>query len=154
MDYQEAIEEAEIQIDMYESMILYNKDFEPKNDNSNYERKLDFLKTAISAMQELQEYHKTGLCPKQVTETICELGATKRVLEHFQQIGTLEEVREAVEKQKAKKPIIQQWSPARCPACGEELSESLGDGYYRHRTFLERCTNVECAQRLDWSEEE
>ena len=55
MDYQEAIKEAEIQIDMYESMILYNKDFEPKNDNSNYERKLDFLKTAISAMQELHK---------------------------------------------------------------------------------------------------
>ena len=56
MNYQEAIKEAEIQIDMYESMILYNRDFEPKNNNSNYERKIDFLKTAISAMQELQEY--------------------------------------------------------------------------------------------------
>ena len=30
MDYQKAIKEAEIQIDMYEGMILYNKDFEPK----------------------------------------------------------------------------------------------------------------------------
>ena len=55
MNYKEAIKEAETQIDTYESMILYNKDFEPKNDNSNYERKVDFLKTAISAMQELQE---------------------------------------------------------------------------------------------------
>ena len=78
MDYQEAIKEAEIQIYMYESMILYNKDFEPKNDNSNYERKMDFLKTAISAMQELQQYKK---------------------------LGTLEEVREAVEKQKEERPI-------------------------------------------------
>lgn len=75
-------------------------------------------------------------------------------LQEYEKLGTLEEVREAVEKQKAKKPIIQPWSPARCPTCGEELSENLGDGYYRHRTFLERCTNVECAQRLDWSEEE
>ena len=82
---------------------------------------------AISAMLELQEYKK---------------------------LGTLEEVRETVEKQKAKKPIIQPWSPARCPSCGEELSNNLGDGYYIHRTFLKRCTNAECAQRLDWSEEE
>ena len=68
MDYQEAIKEAETQINVYESMILYNKDFEPKNDNSNYERKIDFLKTAISAMQELLEYHKTGLTPEQIRE--------------------------------------------------------------------------------------
>ena len=77
MDYQEAIKEAEIQIYMYESMILYNKDFEPKNDNSNYERKMDFLKTVISAMQELQEY---------------------------KQLGTLEEVMDMVEKQKEERP--------------------------------------------------
>ena len=42
MDYQEAIKEAEAQINMYEAFILYNKDFEPKNDNSNYEFKMDF----------------------------------------------------------------------------------------------------------------
>lgn len=78
MNYQEAIKEAETQIYMYESMILYNKDFEPRNDNSNYENKIDFLKTAIYAMQELQEYKK---------------------------LGTLEEVREVVEKQKAAHPL-------------------------------------------------
>ena len=51
MTNQEAIKEAEIQIDMYESFILYNKDFEPENDNSNYENKIDFLKTAIKALE-------------------------------------------------------------------------------------------------------
>lgn len=148
MDYQEAIKEAEIQIDMYESMILYNKDFEPKNDNSNYERKLDFLKTAISAMQELQEYHKTGLCPKQVTETICELGATKRVLEHFQQIGTLEEVREAVEKQKQKKPKnigaegYRYTDTYRCPNCGGNFSGTGIADYCYH-----------CGQKILWEVE-
>lgn len=127
MDYQEAIKEAETQIDTYESMILYNKDFEPKNDNSNYERKVDFLKTAISAMQELEKYKK---------------------------LGTLEEVRDAVEIQKPKKVVIERWSPSICPRCGNELSENLGDGYYKHPVFLERCPNPDCAQRLDWSEEE
>ena len=51
MIYKEAIKEAKIQIDVYESMILYNKDFEPKNDNSNYEHKIKFLKTAIEALE-------------------------------------------------------------------------------------------------------
>lgn len=51
MTYEEAIKEAEIQFDVYENMILYNKDFEPKNDNSNYERKIEFLKMAIKALE-------------------------------------------------------------------------------------------------------
>lgn len=57
MDRKEAIKEAEIQIDVYKSMILYNKDFEPKNDNSNYERKIEFLKVAIAALQEPEIVH-------------------------------------------------------------------------------------------------
>lgn len=59
---------------------------------------------------------------------------------------------EALEKQLPKKVVIEKWNPVRCPSCGIELSESLGDGYYRHPTFLERCPNVDCSQRLDWSE--
>ena len=60
----------------------------------------------------------------------------------------------ALEKQMPKKPIIKPWSPAICPSCGEELSISLGDGYYRHRINLTCCPNLECLQRLDWGEEE
>lgn len=59
---------------------------------------------------------------------------------------------EALEKQLPKKVEVKKWSPAICPSCGMELSESLGDGYYSHPTFLERCPNVECGQRLNWSE--
>lgn len=120
MDYQEAIEEAETQIDMYESMILYNKDFETKNDNSNYERKVDFLKNAISAMQELEKYKK---------------------------LGTLEEVREVVERQKEKQVInIGKGDILRfgtCPICNRRISTVEGGNY---------CQN--CGQKLDWSEVE
>lgn len=56
----------------------------------------------------------------------------------------------ALEKQIPKKVIIKTWNPAICPTCGEELSEDLGDGYYEHYRYLERCPNVECAQRLLW----
>ncbi len=61
---------------------------------------------------------------------------------------------EALEKQIPKKPIIKPWSPAICPSCGEELSISLGDGYYSHRIILTHCPNLECLQRLDWGDEE
>lgn len=56
----------------------------------------------------------------------------------------------ALEKQVPKKVEIKHWSPAHCPTCGHTLSESQGDGYYSHPTFLERCPNVECGQRLQW----
>ncbi|WP_024852899.1 hypothetical protein [Mediterraneibacter gnavus] len=59
---------------------------------------------------------------------------------------------EALEKQLPQKVEVKEWSPARCPSCGTELSESLGDGYYMHPTFLKRCPNVDCSQLLDWSE--
>ena len=59
---------------------------------------------------------------------------------------------EALEKQLPKKIEIKEWSPSVCPSCGQELSESVGDGYYKHLTFLERCPNPDCGQRLDWSE--
>lgn len=108
MDYQEAIKEAETQIYMYESMILYNKDFEPKNDNSNYENKIDFLKTAIYAMQELQEYKKLGTL-EELRETVKELKLYKDAklclitedvfskqceeVDAYRELGTLEEPR-------------------------------------------------------------
>ena len=57
---------------------------------------------------------------------------------------------QALEKQIAKRPVIESWLPALCPTCSEELSNDLGDGYYEHSTFLERCPNVDCSQRLDW----
>lgn len=59
---------------------------------------------------------------------------------------------EALEKQLPKKVIIKDWCPSYCPSCGYELSEDLGDGYYRHPTFIERCPNPDCGQKLDWSE--
>lgn len=82
---------------------------------------------AISAMQELQEY---------------------------KQLGTLEEVREAVEKQRTKKPtydgdgyapdgtfIFDEWL---CPNCGSRYEVDYDDYSY--------CPN--CGQRIDREEEE
>lgn len=79
--------------------------------------------TAISALQEIRRYRE---------------------------IGTVEECREAVEKQKPKKIIIEPYCPTECPTCGHELSISLGDGYYKYPTFLKRCPN--CGQVIQWGE--
>lgn len=70
----------------------------------------------------------------------------------YRAIGTVKECRAAVEKQIPEQVIIKPWNPARCPTCGESLSEDLGDGYYKHSDFLERCPNPECSQRLKWEE--
>lgn len=55
----------------------------------------------------------------------------------------------ALERQIPKRPIIKDWDTARCPSCGVALSEHLGDGYYKHPTWMKRCPNEECSQRLD-----
>lgn len=72
-------------------------------------------------------------------------------LDQYRKIGTVEECRTAAEKQKPKKIKIKPWSPARCPSCDYELSSHVGDGYYKHPTFLERCP--ECGQKIDWNNE-
>ena len=83
----------------------------------------------------------------------CRDGVIERMLDEllqYREIGTVEECREAVEKQRTKKIIIKDWNPTKCPTCGHELSTSLGDGYYKHPIFLERCP--ECGQAIQWDE--
>lgn len=80
--------------------------------------------------------------------------------ESFQKADTgvilycMDRILEALERQVPKKVIIPRWAPATCPTCGCELSENVGDGYYRHPTYLGRCPKYECAQKLDWGEED
>lgn len=100
----------------YQEVVELLKSANRSNDMVGILPKSDISKFIIHAMQELQEYHKTGLSPKQVADTICELSATKRVLGHYQQLGDLEEVREAVEKQRAiSREIIE--GKYFCPKC-------------------------------------
>ena len=56
---------------------------------------------------------------------------------------------DALEKQLPKKPIREKWSPTECPSCKAELSELIGDGYYKDWVTLKFC---DCGQRLDWEE--
>ena len=68
---------------------------------------MEALEVAISTLKEGQQYHK---------------------------IGTVEECREAVEKQKAKKPevIDQDFDYYKCPVCGEYIwaTDNINDHKY------------------------
>ena len=70
-------------------------------------------------------------------------------LQEYKQLGTLEEVREAVEKQTAKKPNnvgtegYRYTDTYRCPTCGGNFSGTGIANYCYH-----------CGQAIDWGEEE
>lgn len=92
---------------------------------------------------------------KDANETIemCDMAISAlKEIQQYREIGTVKECREAVEKQRPKKIIIESYCPTECPTCGHELSKSLGDGYYKYPIFLERCPN--CGQEICWEESE
>lgn len=106
----------------YQEVVELLKSANRSNDMVGILPKSDISKFIIHAMQELREY---------------------------KQLGTLEEVRDAVEKQKKKKPIedshhgIIHTEVYRCPSC---------NGIFSGRGFAKYCFH--CGQAIDWSEKE
>lgn len=124
---------------------------------------------AISAMQELQEWHMLGTL-EEIRESmqelslhqycgeyhcdVCALEERNAKLREYERILVLEEVRGAMEKQKAKKPTYDGdgyaqdgtfvWDEWICPKCGSRYGVDYDDYDY--------CPN--CGQRIDWSDEE
>ena len=108
--------------------------------NGIYADRLDCIDYAISAIKELQMYKDNKLClvPEDVySRQCCELDA-------YKEIGTAEECRKAVEKQKPKKPhrnykkFSGLWCKCGwylgqkqcldikyCPNCGQAIDENL-----------------------------
>lgn len=84
-------------------------------------------------------------------EAIEKLRTEKEVLDerygNYEASEHLDMAIKALEKQVPKKPIMEDWSPAKCPSCGAELSDDLGDGYYKHYYGLKVC---DCGQQLKW----
>lgn len=130
----------------------------------------DAIDVAISAMQELQEYKQKlnnayGECDDLLRTVVDGLARHEgiefctpiksRLLtdedvdlwKGYKQLGTLEEVREAVEKQKKKKPIedrhhgIRYTEVYRCPSC---------NGSFSGRGFAKYCFH--CGQAIDWGD--
>ena len=81
---------------------------------------------------------------------LCQMALVSEEVKQYRAIGTLEECRAAVEKQKAKKPMHVTNSyfgyqkhkehVGYCPDCGHQVKEPYG------------CPN--CLRKIDWSDEE
>ena len=104
----------------------------------------EIARTAISALKEIQLYKGGKLClvPEDVySKQCCELDA-------YKEIGTVEECREAVEKQEPKKPEVSDsdFDYYKCPVCGAYIwaTDFVQDHNY--------CLN--CGQAIDWEESE
>lgn len=104
MTENEAIKHLQSYAEVVDNMIKYCKDFEPKADITGYLEKKTVFAMAISAIKEVQQYRE---------------------------IGTVEECRKAVEKQKAKKRIYPKTALERyyhapeCPNCKRELKPQI-----------------------------
>lgn len=64
----------------------------------------------------------------------------------YREIGTVEECREAVEKQKPKAPAVDKYHHDCCPNCGWVVAGDTGYG----KEYLPHCEN--CGQKILWDE--
>ena len=104
----------------------------------------EVARTAISALKEIRLYKDNGLCliPEDVYSRQCS------ELDAYKEIGTVEECREAVEKQKPKKSNctgMDEQDCYICPNCGADIGDI--DGYFLRDNYCR-----ECGQAIQWDE--
>lgn len=100
---------------------------------------------AISALKEIQQYRDIGTV-EEIEERNFLKTADETTLMAYEAIGTVEECREAREKQISIKPravLLPYGKGYECRNCGNELSVNSFNGEYCHW----------CGRKLDWSEE-
>ena len=68
-------------------------------------------------------------------------------IQQYREIGTVEECREAVEKQKAKAPVVDKYHHTCCPSCGWVVAGDAGWG----KEYLPHCEN--CGQAILWNKD-
>lgn len=125
---------------------------------------------AIKALEEIQKYREIGavselqdlviginaLADSQFSAAdMAKLVNDMKSLYEYQQIGTPEECRAAVEKQKAKKPKEYEDKFYACATCGNVLLhkwEKYPTKLMDKKNGLPYCLG--CGQELDWSDEE
>ena len=146
MNYQEAIHCMKV---MAEEEVCEECNYYYRCDHY---KQVDMARIAISAMQELQELHNRGFSLERLKNIDFRKEAIERInydaymslmdeLEEYKNLGTLEEVREAVEKQKRKKPRATTNRCYVCPHCGLVASIKIKHNY---------CDA--CGQRISWEE--
>lgn len=109
----------------------------------------------LGTFEELKILKETHLTGNELVQIYCRL----KQLEEYENLGYLEDVRQAVDKQKIKKPYISEVDSDlfdcdthretvdvyKCPACDSFLSVVNEEEYIKH------CPK--CGQKLDWSDE-
>lgn len=115
---------------------------------------------AIEALKEIQKYRAIGTIKEindilqiisegqdDVYESGISTGLLHTLLEYaeYSKIGTVEECQKARERQRAKKPIKDEYNHDCCPNCGWIVYQNEWGGRY-----LPHCEN--CGQAIDWSE--
>lgn len=122
MKPEEAIEIIEKQIITCEAMIEFNENFDPEEDNTKFLKEKEALLMAAQSIREVQQYRE---------------------------IGTVEECREAVEKQTQKKCAIDSCpdhTHYKCPSCGQIELSIYKHGFPRLGRITKYCEN--CGQAL------
>ena len=102
-------------------------------------------KEAISRIKDHMEIHRLKE-PRAIYITVALSMAISALQEirRYREIGTVEECRKAVEKQKLKKPVKDKYNHNCCPNCGWIVS---GEGGYGEE-FCPHCEN--CGQAIRW----
>ena len=105
--------------------------------------------TEQEAIRIIKEYRGLFPCANNEDESLDEAIKALEEIKQYRAIGTVEECRAAVEKQKAKKPQktesegYRYTDTSRCPNCGGNFSGTGIANYCYH-----------CGQKLDWGDEE
>lgn len=160
MTNKEAITVLEAEVQVYESMVSYNRDFEPKNDNTALIRKIESLSLAIRMLKQDQSLvnneelqNAKAILETLNTESLYKakgirdglLTAEKSIdfAIELQKYGSLEKIRDACEKQNHSRYAIKLSGvyPYQCPTCKYKLEI----GY-------KRCIN--CGQLLKYENPE
>lgn len=121
---------------------------------------MEALEVALSALKEIQNYRKLGKLEelaraKKYIDLAKKHGTIGEMIDscaEYEEIGTAEECREAVEKQKPKKPRLN-YKPKffgkatyTCPKCGNVCLEKFANERQNNRYCWD------CGQAIDWSE--
>lgn len=111
-----------------------------------------FAYTLDETLKTMEDVISTGNHDRMFLDTYYWL----KTLKEYQEIGTVEECREAREKQIPKAPIMKPYYEDMpdeeylcCPTCGDILTDRIPDD---NKNFYFHCLN--CGQKFDWREED
>ena len=111
--------------------------------------------TIQEAIERLEVHKGWGYREGTMTALDMAISALKAI-QQYREIGTVEEFREAREKQIPKAPIMKPYYEDMpdeeylcCPTCGDILTDRIPDD---NKNFYFHCLN--CGQKFDWREED